>query len=100
MQNFLLANISYNDMDYRALEFVNPVTVPFLRINHKFSTRKLYFKPKLQKYVPANNYHVATYLFMVTIESHDYAAPLPFCMLALGKTEGGAYNMQNCSISI
>ena len=43
-------------MHYKALEFVDPV--PFSHTNHKkINTRKLCFKSKLQKNVPANNCH-------------------------------------------
>ena len=58
-QNFVPANISYIYMHYKALEFIDPVS--FSRTNRKFSTRKLCFKPKSQKNVPANNCHPKLY---------------------------------------
>ena len=41
---------------YSTLNCINPL--PFLRKIAKFSTRKLSFKPKSQKNVPANNCHL------------------------------------------
>ena len=53
MQSFVSANISY--MHYRTFHYVDPVPSP--HTNCKFQYLQSYFKPNLQKNVPANNYH-------------------------------------------
>ena len=78
MKNFVFANISYEY--YRALEFVDPLLHP-----HTNRTRKVYFKPKLQKinmylqFIVTLRYILSVFkgcMLKIEIPEHTFCLPL------------------------